>query len=288
MSAARQARRERREAERKAKKAETRRIKAEQIAELPLEEEFPPELIGEANAVRARFHQGAGFVPQSAAPSKRAPINRANAQHSTGPISPSGRVDEAAFLSEPKTQARCSSRNSLKHGLASGTLLIPGEDASAFDALLHDLLEEHQPASTTEDLLVHEMAQSFWLAQRAIRLQSDCFTHRVNEKRLGLYLRYQTTHDRAFHRALNTLIRLKKDRAKLSSGFVSQNTAAESPERGFVSQNESADPHIGFVSQKRAEPALLSQPKPQTNGFVSQNSAPNHSKSVAESRADAA
>ncbi len=152
MSAARQARRERRESERKTKKAETRRIKAAQLADLPLEEE-----LSQAAAPIA------GFVSQSEEPasSKRAAINRANAQHSTGPKSPSGKV--------------ASSRNSLKHGLASGTLLIPGEDPAAFDALLHDLLEEHQPAGTTEDLLVHEMAQSFWLAQRAIRLQSECF-----------------------------------------------------------------------------------------------------------------
>ncbi len=223
MLAARQARRERREAERKAKKAETRRIKAE----APV-----------------------GFVSQTAAsPSKRAEINRANAQHSTGPSSPTGKL--------------ASSRNSLKHGLASGTLLIPGEDPAAFESLLHDLLEEHQPANTTEDLLVHDMAQSFWLAQRAIRLQNDCFTPEVNEKRLSLYLRYQSTHDRAFHKALNTLIRLRKERSKLSSGFVSQSTATNSPNNGFVSQPTPADPHNGFVSQKRDEAALLSEPKTQ-------------------------
>jgi hypothetical protein len=56
-----------------------------------------------------------------------------------------------------------SSRNSLKHGLACAQLIIPGEDPTAFDALLADLLDEHQPANPTEQLLVQEIAQSYWL-----------------------------------------------------------------------------------------------------------------------------
>jgi hypothetical protein len=180
---------------------------------------------------------------QAAAPaaSIRAETNRANSQNSTGPRTPEGKL--------------ASSRNSFKHGLASAQLIIPGEDPAAFDALLTDLLAEHQPANPTEQLLVLEMAQSYWLTQRAIRFQNQCFAPEgVNEKRLALFLRYQTTHDRAFHKALNTLIRLKKDRAR---GFVSQQLADSRTEVGFVSQTAtSADPdsspEIGFVSQNDA------------------------------------
>ncbi len=47
------------------------------------------------------------------------------------------------------------------------------------------------------------MAQSYWLAQRALRLQNECFTDEgVDDKRLSLYMRYHTTHERAFHKAL--------------------------------------------------------------------------------------
>jgi hypothetical protein len=177
-------------------------------------------------------------------------------------------LDEAAVLSELKTQKNAStgprtpegklasSRNSFKHGLASAQLIIPGEDPAAFDALLTDLLAEHQPANSTEQLLVQEMAQSYWLTQRAIRFQNQCFAPEgVDEKRLALFLRYQTTHERAFHKALNTLIRLKKDRAR---GFVSQELADSHPEIGFVSQKAtSAEPssslEIEFVSQNDPE-----------------------------------
>ena len=180
----RQARRERREAERKARKAELKHTKA----------------------VAAER----GFVSQNADASvKRTEINRLNAQHSTGPRTPNGKL--------------ASSRNSLKHGLASGEFIIPGEDRAAFEALVHDLIKEHEPANETEELLVTEMAQSWWLVQRALRLQNDCFRENgIDEKRLSLFLRYQTTRERAFHKALNTLHRLQKERRKTQVGFVSQ------------------------------------------------------------------
>ncbi|HTU47065.1 MAG TPA: hypothetical protein VMF91_18535 [Bryobacteraceae bacterium] len=181
---------------------------------------------------------------QPAAPT-RAEINRANAAHSTGPQSPEGKL--------------ASSRNSLKHGLASGQLIIPGEDPAAFESLLQDLLEDHQPANTTEGLLVREMAQSHWLMQRALKLQNDCFTESgIDEKRLALFLRYHTTHERAFHKALNILIRLQKDRRKENRGFVSQHSDSPNLELGFVSQNRLSNaPGAGFVSQNAPPPLMV-------------------------------
>ena len=92
---------------------------------------------------------------------------------------------------------------------------MPGEDPADFEALRNALFEEHEPANTTEELLINEMAQSYWLSQRALRLQNECFTSDgVDAKRLSLFLRYYTTHERAFHKALNTLLKLKKERAR--------------------------------------------------------------------------
>ncbi len=217
MKTSRQIRRERRETERKAKKAEWKRLKAESALNpamlLPASEEdesendLSPEPIAEALP---------GFVSQ------RAQINRQNARHSTGPRSSAGKL--------------ASSRNSLKHGLASGQLIIPGENSFAFESLRHDLMNDHQPANPTEELLVHEMAQAYWLTQRAIRLQNDCFTEDgIDEKRLALFLRYQSTHERRFHKALSALLKLKKDRRKAHSGFVSHRAANVSESDGFVS-----------------------------------------------------
>ncbi|HEY7306449.1 MAG TPA: hypothetical protein VH601_20155 [Bryobacteraceae bacterium] len=72
------------------------------------------------------------------------------------------------------------------------------------------------------------MAQHFWLEQRALRLQSLCFNgDDVEEKTLGLYLRYQTTHERAFYKALNTLVKLRADKRKAEIGFESQQSRAQ-------------------------------------------------------------
>jgi hypothetical protein len=226
----RQARKQRRELERKAKKAAYKAARTTSAPLISLEEEFSPELIAEAQTVRERVARRVaaqrgdkppvtefGFVPQNepSAQKSRAEINRANAAHSTGPVGAAGKL--------------ASSRNSLKHGLASGQLIMPGEDAGAFEALLESLIDDHQPANPTEEILVHEMAQSWWLTRRALRLQNDCFAAEgVDEKRLALFLRYQTTHERAFHKALNTLLRLQKDRRHARAyeiGFVSQHRA---------------------------------------------------------------
>jgi hypothetical protein len=189
------------------------------------------------------FDELDGFVPQNPHPTppvrsaRRAEANRANAQLSTGPRTPGGKL--------------ASSRNSTKHGLASGQLIIPGESPADFEALLEDLVADHRPATPTEDLLVREMAQSYWLAQRALRLQNECFTAEgIDENRLSLFLRYQTTHDRAFYKALNALLRLKKDAARAARGFVSETTATPNP---AATARESATPAKtelgGFVPQ---------------------------------------
>src|ERR1700761_5648740 len=218
----------RREEERKAKKAAYKASLASEapfLGEPKIQEtvEFTPEFLAEARARRERIEQ-------------RAAINRANSLRSTGPVTPEGKL--------------ASSRNSLKHGLASGTLIIPGEDPAAFESLLEALLADHQPATATEEMLIQEMAQSYWLSQRALRLQNDCFTdHGLDEKRLSLFLRYHSTHQRAFHKALNTLLRLQKDRrksvTKQPTGFVPQSSIQPALTAGFVSQ---AGPSIHLES----------------------------------------
>ena len=79
-------------------------------------------------------------------PRSRAEVNRANAQHSTGPKSIIGKLR--------------SSQNSFQHGLYSEQLVLPNEDPAEFDRLRATLRNEHQPANTTEEILVDELAQS--------------------------------------------------------------------------------------------------------------------------------
>jgi hypothetical protein len=138
--------------------------------------------------------------------------NRANAQQSTGPKTEAGKAN--------------SSQNNFRHGLTGPFSVLLWENQEDFKALQTDLLTEHQPVTRTELILVQEMTQSYWLMQRAIRLQNGCFSEidplADSPKQLALYLRYQTTHNRAFYKALNELQRLKEQKRKAEIGFVSQ------------------------------------------------------------------
>ena len=120
--------------------------------------------------------------------------------HSTGPRSAAGKDR--------------SSQNARTHGLSSLTsvfVLLPGEDAKEWVQLVDDLTREFQPVSRTERILVTDMAQSHWLTQRAINLQTNSIE---DPKAFALYLRYQTTHHRAYYRALKQLLALQKARAQ--------------------------------------------------------------------------
>jgi hypothetical protein len=60
-------------------------------------------------------------------------------------------------------------------------------------------------------------------------LESKCFDEvgNVDEKRLALYIRYRTSHERAFHKCFNELLKLRAERRKLEIGFESQKRTKE-------------------------------------------------------------
>jgi hypothetical protein len=153
-------------------------------------------------------------LPQNLSPARLA-ANRANAQLSTGP-------SEASF---PVT-----SQNRTIHGLArhqNGAFkLLTSEDPAAFAALKQTLFDEHSPTDSTEAFLLSDMAEYRWLAQRAQRLQDTCMDPDtgaiLDEKKSNLYLRYQTSHARSFHKCLHDLLKLRAEKRKAELGFEAQ------------------------------------------------------------------
>jgi len=197
-------------------------------------------------AARKQAQKAAREASQSSTASEtRAAVNRANAQHSTGPKTPEGRTN--------------SGRNSFKHGLYSKQLVLSTEDAAALDALKADLRAEHQPVNTAEDILVNELAERFWRLRRARAGEVTVLETEGRLSQLAAVHRMMSSAERGFHKALTALRQLQKDRgaenaAPEHTGFVSQNTVAESTEPepiGFVSQNAPAEPvepePVGFV-----------------------------------------
>jgi len=175
--------------------------------------------------------------------------NRANARLSTGPRTADGKARSAS--------------NNLRHGLASGRLIISGENPADFDELVEGLRAEYNPATPTEDHLILRMAQHFWLSQRAIRLQNDAFLAGYTPDKLALLLRYQTSNDRGYHQCLATLLRVKGIGQNRKIGFESQNRIVA--EESAAAERQSArmlplNANIALAQRENQVPATREPP----------------------------
>jgi hypothetical protein len=160
--------------------------------------------------------------------------NQENAQKSTGPSTPEGKA--------------VSCMNNFKWGFTGRFTVLPSEDQEEFDDLLAALTHEHEPSTATETILVESMAQHNWLSQRAQRLQdatmgAEDMDMKDSERQFALFLRYQTTNDRAFHRCLTTLLKLKAEKRKEEIGFESQKQKAAAEERRQSAEKRKEELH---------------------------------------------
>ena len=87
--------------------------------------------------------------------------NRANAAKSTGPRSAEGKARSAG--------------NALKHGLRAELVVLPTEDASAFEASRDAWVSDWQPASEAAATLVERAAVTAWRLRRCVRLETTRF-----------------------------------------------------------------------------------------------------------------
>ena len=158
--------------------------------------------------------------------------NRRNAQKSSGPVSSSGKATV--------------SQNAVRHGLAGQFRVLDYESQEQFDNFLNQLMQDEKPVGLAEIELVQKMAEHTWLAKRALRLQ-DSMIHvhertperkaagevevSVQKEGLELYLRYHTTHDRAYQRASKELRERQKERRLAEIGFAREKRAQAEEER---------------------------------------------------------
>jgi hypothetical protein len=153
--------------------------------------------------------------------------NRANAQKSTGPATPEGKI--------------ASSRNSFKHGLYSKQLVVGAEEAAELDALKAKLRAEHQPVNETEEILVNELAEQFWRLRRARRYEASLLeSGEILIPHLTAIQRMMSSAERGFHKALTVLRQLQKDR-----GFVPENSPV--PEQTAPQPSRDGEGAVGFV-----------------------------------------
>ena len=229
----------------------------------------------------------------------RAEIHRENAQHSTGPkteegkakssqngfthgvyskqvVVPGGASTGRGFA--PPNERGASADLGRAHSLFGASCAISREgesvvrasspkDPAELDELRAKLRDEHQPASTTTEILVDELAQNYWRMRR-IRCQE------VGPWRQGLegppdypkiefFARAANSAERSFHKTLTALQKLQKDR-----GFVPQKTVPSQPAAAVAALAPAAEAAIQQVLECLFPP---DQPKKKQNsGFVPQ------------------
>ncbi len=144
--------------------------------------------------------------------------NQANAQHSTGPVTEEGKSRVA--------------ENRITHGLAGSQFrLLSWESPEQFSEFAATTKAEYNPQTREEDRLVHAIIQHYWLMQRALTLQDQLLTQpELDHKTFSLYLRYQTTNERAYYRARREFAAARKDQSKQQNGFESQKRQNEAQE----------------------------------------------------------
>jgi hypothetical protein len=173
--------------------------------------------------------------------------NIANSRLSTGPRTGEGK--------------RIASSNSLKHGLTSKLVVIPGEDPEAFKELRASLHADWKPVSMQESMLVDKIAEQAWRLQRARRVETASFKQFIlplttttdpdeaiatafheNSKAFDNLRRYETTIERSYYKALTELRNLQTERRKLEQskpiGSVSQKQPSVISAASALNQSE--------------------------------------------------
>jgi hypothetical protein len=197
--------------------------------------------------------------------------NQNNAQLSTGPRTEAGK-------------ARVS-QNAAAHGLTSKQFVLASEDQAAYEEMRSGVFESWRPATEQERQLAELLAQAQWRLMRVRRtafldqcineileehpeLDADqalalIFTSPVHTKRLSLFLRYQTSIERACNRAFADLEKAQKlRRQRESEQAVAEAWQAAEPETEPKAEREAdaaapepaEQPRVGFVSLLSSQP----------------------------------
>jgi hypothetical protein len=166
-------------------------------------------------------------------------MSHTDTQTSTGPCTEAGKA--------------VSSRNAVKHNLCSTRLT--GADLEQLNAIRARLDSDWPPSTETERMLLDQMALSQWRIDRALSLELAAFddTH-IDRAMLALAIRYRTTAERSFYKALAELQRLRNIICEEAIREEKETEAAFHQEmerlcfapiagaRQFVSQNPPATP----------------------------------------------
>ena len=170
--------------------------------------------------------------------------------------------ENAKLSSGPKTHEgkQASSRNATRHGLTGTQIVMPGEDAAAYEELREGMVQSYRPANEAERVLVDQIAANAWRLVRAQRIETAFFAKLAEgaedpaeaialafiekPKDVARMHRYVAAAQSAYYKAITQLAKLQKERQTVEDREL-----------------ESA---IGFVSYRNPLPfrSVVSEPQP--------------------------
>uniref|UniRef100_Q021T5 Uncharacterized protein n=1 Tax=Solibacter usitatus (strain Ellin6076) TaxID=234267 RepID=Q021T5_SOLUE len=148
---------------------------------------------------------------------KRSQAARINGAKSRGPVTPEGKAIAA--------------RNAMRHGFLAKTVVLCNEDKKTFEALFYLLIERFSPVDDIEMSAIEEMAASHWRMRRVMNMEHAlldsvvrenpdktfpgertlaAFTDPTTQATLALLQRYEARFQNMYHRALRSLLVLRK------------------------------------------------------------------------------
>ena len=142
----------------------------------------PPQQLSSKRLFR---HATVSIAKEFSVPSEaQVRANQANAQHSTGPKTESGKSK--------------SSLNAVKTGLTGRTVLLPGDDAEAYTQHIERFFDEWDPETDAEEALVQSLADTEWRLLRIPSLEMGIYAI----GRLELADKFSSEQDEAVRKSL--------------------------------------------------------------------------------------
>jgi hypothetical protein len=167
---------------------------------------------------------------------------RINGARSQGPVTLEGKA--------------ASSQNSLRHGLTSKQVVLPGEDADEFARHRASYLQIYRPRGEAETHLVETIAAAAWRLNRIMRIETAMLSDENADpfKTLGLIVRYENQLNRTQDLAIKRLEALQHNRP------ARRNEPNESPNQPKVTPDLSELDLTGAIREALTIPAPRQAP----------------------------
>ncbi len=170
--------------------------------------------------------------------------NRRNASSSTGPRTEEGKA--------------VSSKNALKTGLTGRTVLLPSDDAVAFEQHVQGYFDEYKPQGLRERELVQSLAETRWRLNRSFALEAALFSQPAAEEgtpapsNVQNLIKYEKTLKNLHLQEARLSRRFEKDIAELRE-LQQTRLREEMLGRGAAGANANGDPKMASNFQMLKE-----------------------------------